>query len=225
MQPHEEGGKIAKGANKNTKPPPKVSPTTQRRINNKFPTMPENNTGDKITKGEDESESDSGSSVQVIGEEIGNHDKKEEQSSDEERAETHGSEESSEEAEAEALDTQSDTEQSATREPDNEKAEFRRSGFEVEPIAFAETEEGKVNWKKATEDGDTVSYAGEVKEIRHEDSAEPTTTKKTYRQQRQPLHPLLHAKENKYKMFKRSKADKQAEKAEKTTGKSREAEA
>ncbi|XP_075313230.1 unconventional myosin-XVB [Odontesthes bonariensis] len=172
--------------------------------------MSEYSTGDKVTKSEDESESDSGSSVQVIGEEIG--DKKEEQSSDEEPAETHGSEESSEETEA--LDTQSDTEQSATREPDNEKAGFSRSGCEVEPIAFTETEEEKENWKKDAEDGE-----GEVKEIRHEDSAEPTTTRKTYGQQRQPLHPSLQAKETKYKMFKRSKADKQAEKAEKQRAK------
>ncbi|XP_054455421.1 unconventional myosin-XV [Anoplopoma fimbria] len=197
------------------KPPPKAAPTIRGRNNNELPTEPENKRSDKVRDTEEEeSESDTGSSVEVMDEETSNAEKEEKRGSNEEQSETHGSEESSEE-EAEASDTQRDTEQTADEESDKELSEEGKSKREA--VTSSEEEEEK---EKEVEVSEAVnSDVSEDEAITQEDTFEKPTADKACRRRRRIPRASEPTQGPKYKMFKKTKADKQAEKEEKQRAK------
>lgn len=218
-QPEKDNKSIV-GINKTTKPKPPKEPTTkQGRIHKKYPTKPENKRSDKVTESEEEeSESDTGSSVEVTEEETSNDEKEEERGSSEEPTETQGSEESGKE-EAEVSDTPGDTEQTADEKSDKELAEEAKSSSDSEVEAITSSEEEVEKQKEVEVSEAVISDGDEDKEITQEDTPNKPRTNRACRRHRQTPQPPKPAQEPKYKMFKKTKEEKQAEKAEKQRAK------
>ncbi|KAK2885173.1 hypothetical protein Q8A73_021647 [Channa argus] len=204
---------ITGGINKppKLKPPPKVFTLKPERVNNKLPNNSQNKRSNKETKCEIvESESDTGSSVEVTEVESSDNEKDEHQGRNEEPAESQESEQNSEE-QAKESDSQKDTEHTAKYlEKESTKEAKSRSNSEDESVTSATEDDEN---KQEVEASEAIVSDG------IEDSKQKTTTNKVYRHYRQTPRHSKPAEKLNFKMFKKINTDVQAEKTEKKMAK------